>query len=35
MMFAALALTLGHCTVVSADSDLLAVSGLTVENWRA
>jgi tRNA(fMet)-specific endonuclease VapC len=35
MMIAAIALTLGQCTVVSADSDLLAVPGLTVENWRA
>jgi tRNA(fMet)-specific endonuclease VapC len=33
MMIAAIALTLGNCTVVSNDSDLLAVPGLTVENW--
>ena len=25
----------GNCTVVSADSDLAAVPGLTVENWTA
>ncbi len=33
MQIAAIALTLGNCTVVSADSDLTAVPGLTVENW--
>jgi tRNA(fMet)-specific endonuclease VapC len=33
MQIAAIALTLGNCTVVSTDSDLTAVSGLTVENW--
>jgi hypothetical protein len=27
------ALSLGNCTVVSADSDLLAIPRLTVENW--
>ena len=32
-MIAAIALSLGKCTVVSADSDLAAVPGLTVENW--
>jgi tRNA(fMet)-specific endonuclease VapC len=32
---AAVALTLGRCTVVSADTDLRAVPGLTVENWAA
>ena len=32
-MIAAIAFALGNCTVVSADSDLLAVPGLTVENW--
>jgi tRNA(fMet)-specific endonuclease VapC len=35
MMIAAVALALGNCTVVSADSDFLAVSGLPVENWRS
>jgi tRNA(fMet)-specific endonuclease VapC len=35
MMIAAIAFTLGNCTVVSADSDLAAVPGLTVENWRS
>lgn len=33
IMIAAIALSLGNCTVVSADSDLLAVPGLTVEDW--
>ncbi len=33
MLIAAIALDLGKATVVSADSDLTAVSGLTVENW--
>ena len=35
MMIAAIALTLGNCTVVSADSDLDAVPGLVVENWAS
>jgi tRNA(fMet)-specific endonuclease VapC len=33
MMAAAIALSLGNCTVVSNDSDLLAIPGLAVENW--
>jgi tRNA(fMet)-specific endonuclease VapC len=33
IMIAAVAFTLGNCTVVSADSDFAAVPGLTVENW--
>ncbi len=33
MMLAAIAFTLGNCTVVTEDSDLAAVPGLTVENW--
>jgi tRNA(fMet)-specific endonuclease VapC len=33
MMIAAIARTLGNCTVVSSDSDLSAVPGLKVENW--
>jgi len=33
IMLAAIALSLGNCTMVSADSDLAAVPGLTVENW--
>lgn len=33
MMIAAIATSLGQCTVVSSDSDLLAVPGLAVENW--
>jgi tRNA(fMet)-specific endonuclease VapC len=35
IQIAAIALTLGNCTVVSSDSDLSAVPGLTVENWAA
>lgn len=33
MMIAAIAMTLGSCTVVTMDSDLSAVPGLVVENW--
>jgi tRNA(fMet)-specific endonuclease VapC len=33
MMIAAIAFSLGNCTVVSADNDLSAVPGLPVENW--
>lgn len=33
IQIAAVALALGNTTVVSADSDLTAVPGLTVENW--
>jgi tRNA(fMet)-specific endonuclease VapC len=32
-MIAAIAFSLGNCTIVSADSDLSAVPGLPVENW--
>jgi tRNA(fMet)-specific endonuclease VapC len=35
MMIAAVALTLGDCTVVSVDTDLSAVDGLVVENWAS
>jgi tRNA(fMet)-specific endonuclease VapC len=35
MMVAAIAQSLGNCTVVSSDSDLAAVPGLTVENWSS
>jgi tRNA(fMet)-specific endonuclease VapC len=35
IMIAAIALTLGNTTVVTMDSDLAAVPGLTVENWAA
>jgi tRNA(fMet)-specific endonuclease VapC len=35
IQIAAVALSLGNCTVVSADSDLAAVPGLTVENWAS
>jgi tRNA(fMet)-specific endonuclease VapC len=33
LQIAAIALTLGQCTVVSEDSDLTFVPGLRVENW--
>jgi tRNA(fMet)-specific endonuclease VapC len=33
LQLAAIALALGDCSVVSSDSDLLAVPGLQVENW--
>ena len=33
IMIAASAFSVGNCTVVSADTDLAAVPGLTVENW--
>ena len=35
IMIAAVALTLGNCTVVTTDSDLSAFPGLPVENWAA
>ena len=35
VQIAAIALALANCTVVSADSDLAAVPGLTVENWAS
>ncbi|HJT79493.1 MAG TPA: type II toxin-antitoxin system VapC family toxin [Gemmataceae bacterium] len=34
VMIAAIALSLGDCTVVTCDNDLLSVPGLAVENWR-
>ena len=34
IMIAAIALSMGNCSVVPADSDLSAVPGLSVENWR-
>lgn len=33
IQIAAIAASLGNCTVVSSDSDLPAVPGLSVENW--
>jgi tRNA(fMet)-specific endonuclease VapC len=33
LQLAAIARALGHCTVVSEDSDLIAVPGLSVESW--
>lgn len=35
MMLAAVARTLTNCTVVTSDTDLLVVPGLSVENWAA
>ena len=35
IQIAAIALTLGQCTVVTVDSDLSAVPGLSVENWSS
>lgn len=35
IQIAAIAFALGNCTVVSADSDLADVPGLTVENWAS
>jgi tRNA(fMet)-specific endonuclease VapC len=35
IMVAAIVLTLGNCIVVSADGDLTAVPGLTLENWQS
>ncbi|HEY3788394.1 MAG TPA: hypothetical protein VGL71_06035 [Urbifossiella sp.] len=32
-LIAAIAVSLGNCTVVSSDSDLAAIPGLNVENW--
>ena len=34
IQIAAIAMTLGNCTVVTTDSDLSAVPGLKVENWQ-
>ena len=33
MQIAAIALTLGDCTLVSKDNDFSVVTGLSVENW--
>lgn len=35
IMLAAIAMTLRNCIVVSADSDLSAIPGLDVQNWRS
>jgi tRNA(fMet)-specific endonuclease VapC len=35
MLIAAIALNLGNSTVLTMDTDLSAVPGLTVENWAA
>jgi tRNA(fMet)-specific endonuclease VapC len=35
IQLAAIALTIGDCTVVSSDTDLSAVPGLSVEDWSA
>lgn len=34
MLLAAIASSLGDCTVITTDSDLLAIPGLAVENWE-
>jgi tRNA(fMet)-specific endonuclease VapC len=34
-MIAAIAFSLGSCTVVTTDADLAAVDGLRVDNWRS
>jgi tRNA(fMet)-specific endonuclease VapC len=34
IMTAAIARCLGNCTVVTSDSDLAAVTGLSIANWR-
>jgi tRNA(fMet)-specific endonuclease VapC len=33
IQIAAVALALGNCTVITTDTDLSAVPGLSVENW--
>ncbi|HUE71987.1 MAG TPA: type II toxin-antitoxin system VapC family toxin [Pirellulaceae bacterium] len=33
VQIAAIALNLGNCTLVTADSDFAAIPGLTIENW--
>ena len=35
MMIAAIALTIGSCTVVTMDGDMSAISGLSTENWAS
>lgn len=35
LQIAAIGLSMGNTTVVSADTDLTAIPGLTVENWQA
>jgi tRNA(fMet)-specific endonuclease VapC len=35
IQIAAIALSLGNCTVVTTDTDLSAVAGLSVENWAS
>lgn len=35
LMIAATAITLGNCTVITSDSDLSRVPGLTFENWAS
>jgi tRNA(fMet)-specific endonuclease VapC len=34
ILIPAIAISLGDCTVVSSDKDMLATAGLVVENWR-
>jgi tRNA(fMet)-specific endonuclease VapC len=35
IMIAAIAFSLGQCTVVTTDTDLSAVPGLAIENWKS
>jgi tRNA(fMet)-specific endonuclease VapC len=35
IMIAAIALSVGDCTVVTTDSDLAAIPGLNIKNWAA
>jgi len=35
IQIAAIALSLGNCTVVTTDSDLSVVQGLSVESWAS
>jgi len=34
IQIAAIAMSIGNCTVVTTDSDLLSVPGLSIENWQ-
>jgi tRNA(fMet)-specific endonuclease VapC len=34
ILIAAIAISLGDCTVVSSDKDMVVIPGLLVENWR-
>lgn len=34
IVIASIAISLGNCTVVTTDTDLAAVPGLTIDNWE-